>query len=252
MGLRSIFSPHSGQNEASFSSLVPHLGQNTYSSSFCSTLPHFIQNLSVTLHLFAVVVFIIDHIEKIVVTIGAIGSIAIIFLSLIPKRTAKPAPLPEAVLEYDPITLETTYRLIRKNICSIVGDVYEIIKVRKPTTLSQMDCPTHYDVVAKAVIYHLLLTKVSEDFDAMSASGILQNAIEQRLNNNEIDGITQAAHFYNGQVFPAIMVDNIREMGNYVQVDVAIASDYYCKYRERRIYENIASGNSSSIYDRDF
>lgn len=105
--------------------------------------------------LLAVVVFIIDHIEKIVVTIGAIGSIAIIFLSLIPKRTAKPAPLPEAVLEYDPITLETTYRLIRKNICSIVGDVYEIIKVRKPTTLSQMDCPTHYDVVAKAVIYGL-------------------------------------------------------------------------------------------------
>ena len=202
--------------------------------------------------LLAVVVFIIDHIEKIVVAIGAIGSIAIIFLSLIPKRTAKPAPLPETVLEYDPITLETTYRLIRKNICSIVGDVYEIIKVRKPTNLSQMDCPTHYDVVAKAVIYHLLLTKGPEDFDALGASGILQNAIEQRLNNNEIDGITQAAHFYNGQVFPAIMVDNIREMGNYVQVDVAIASDYYCKYRERRIYENMASGNSSSIYDRDF
>ena len=80
----------------------------------------------------------------------------------------------------------------------------------------------------------------------------MQNAIEQRLNNNEIDGITQTAYFYNGQVFPAIMVDNVREMGNYVQVDVAIASDYYCKYRERRIYENMASGNSSSIYDRDF
>ncbi len=187
----------------------------------------------------AVVVFIIDHIEKIVVTIGAIGSIAIIFLNLIPKRTAKPAPLPEPVLEYDPITLETTYRLIRKNICSIVGDVYEIIKVRKPTTLTQMDCPTHYDVVAKAVIYHLLLIKVSEDFDAMSASGILQNAIEQRLNNNELNGITQSSYFYNGQVFPSIMVDAVQDLGRYAQIDMALASDYYCRYREQRIFENL-------------
>jgi hypothetical protein len=202
--------------------------------------------------LLMVAVFIIEHIEKIVIVIGAVASIVIIFLSFIPKKAGKPEALPETVLEYDPITLETTYRLIRKNICSVVGDVYEIIKVRKPTNLSQMDCPTHYDVVAKAIIYHLLLTKTSEKFDAMSASGILQNALEQRLNNNELDGITQTAYFYNGQIFPAIMVDNVREMGNYVQIDIAIASDYYCKYRERRIYESLSSSNSSNIYDRDF
>ena len=80
----------------------------------------------------------------------------------------------------------------------------------------------------------------------------LQNAIEQRLNNNEVDGITQTAYFYNGQVVPSIMIDNVREMGNYVQIDVAIASDYYCKYRERRIYENMNSSDSANVHDRDF
>lgn len=238
--------------EAIYDSLKENYENSEWIKFILKVITLFIVLLCTGLVLLMVVVFIIDHIEKIVVTIGAIGSIVIIFLSLIPKRVNKPASLPDTVLEYDPITLETTYRIIRKNICSIVGDVYEIIKVRKPMNLSQMDCPTHYDVVAKAVIYHLLLTKVSEDFDAMGASGILQNAIEQRLNNNEIDGITQTAHFYNGQVFPAIMVDNVREMGNYVQIDIAIASDYYCKYRERRIYESMNSSDFATVHDRDF
>ena len=196
---------------------------------------------------------IINNIENIVITIGAIFCFIWGISSLMTKsEPPKTAELPAPALEYDPITLESTYRLLRKTLCSIVGDVSEIIKVRKPTTLSQMDCPTHFDVISKAVIYHLLLTKTSEDFDALGASGILQNAIEQRLNNNEVDGITQTAYFYNGQVVPSIMIDNVREMGNYVQIDVAIASDYYCKYRERRIYENMNSSDSANVHDRDF
>ncbi len=206
----------------------------------------------VGLVLLAVIIFIIEHIEKIVITVGAIGSIAIIFLSLFPKRVPKPLALPEPVFEYDPITLETTYRLIRKNLCSIIADVCEVIKVRKPTSLSQMDGPTHFDVVSQAVIYHYLVPKASGDFDTFEAIGILQNAIEQRLNNNEVEGITQTAFFYNGQVFPSIMVDNIRDLGNYIQINVAIASEYYCKYRERRIYENMNSSVCQKINDRDF
>ena len=193
-----------------------------------------------------IALLIINNIENIVITIGAIfcfiwGISSLMTKSEPPKTAELPAP-----------TLESTYRLLRKTLCSIVGDVNEIIKVRKPTTLSQMDCPTHFDVISKAVIYHLALIKTSEDFDALGASGILQNAIEQRLNNNEVDGITQTAYFYNGQVVPSIMIDNVREMGNYVQVDVAIASDYYCKYRERRIYENMNASNTADVHDHDF
>lgn len=62
--------------------------------------------------------------------------------------------------------------------------------------------------------------------------------------NNEIEGITQSAFFYNGQTYPSIMVDNVRDVGSYIQVDLAIASEYYCKYRERRIYNNMAQSNS--------
>lgn len=194
---------------------------------------------------------ILDNIEGIVVTIGAIACFFMILFSFLPQRPIRVDP-PNGTIEYDPITLESTYKMIRKNLCSVIGDIADIARLRQPASLSQMDCPTHYDVVANAVIYHFLVLKQSNEIDIFSIIGILQNAIEQRLNNNEVEGITQTAFFYNGQVYPSIMVDNVQDLGTYVQIDVAIASEYYCKYRERRIYNNMNQTGIIKPMDKEF
>lgn len=194
---------------------------------------------------------ILDNIEGIVVTIGAIACFFMILFSFLPQRPVKVDP-PIGTIEHDPITLESTYKMIRKNLCSVIGDIADIARLRQPASLSQMDCPTHYDVVANAVIYHFLVLKQSNEIDTFSIIGILQNAIEQRLNNNEVEGITQTAFFYNGQVYPSIMVDNVQDLGTYVQIDVAIASEYYCKYRERRIYNNMNQTGIIKPMDKEF
>ena len=193
---------------------------------------------------------ILDNIEEIVVTIGAIACFFMILFSFI--KSPPPPPPPPPPPEYDPITLESTYNMIRKNLCSVIGDIADILKLRKPTNLRQMDGPTHYDIVAQAVIYHFLVLKQSNEIDAFSVIGMLQNAIEQRLNNNEVEGITQTAFFYNGQVYPSIMVDNVQDLGTYVQIDIAIASEFYCRYRERRIYNNMNQTGVSKPKDKDF
>ena len=193
---------------------------------------------------------ILDNIEGIVVTIGAIACFFMILFSFLPQK--QPILPPEPPIDYDPITLESTYNMIRKNLCSVIGDITDIVKLRKPTNLRQMDGPTHYDVIAKAVIYHFLVMKQSDEIDTFSIIGILQNAIEQRLNNNEVEGITQTAFFYNGQVYPSIMVDNVQDLGTYAQIDVAIASEYYCKYRERRIYNNMNQTGIIKPKDKEF
>lgn len=193
---------------------------------------------------------ILDNIEGIVVTIGAIACFFMILFSFLPQKP--PVTPPDPPMDYDPITLESTYNMIRKNLCSVIGDIADVTRLRKPASLSQMDCPTHYDVVAKAVIYHFLVLKQSGEIDTFSIIGILQNAIEQRLNNNEVEGITQTAYFYNGQVYPSIMVDNVQDLGNYIQIDIAIASEYYCKYRERRIYNNMNQTGIIKPKDKDF
>lgn len=131
-------------------------------------------------------------------------------------------------------------------------EVADIVKLRKPASLSQMDAPTHYDVIARVPVYHFLATKLTDDVDLFDLTGILQNTIEQKLNNHELDGIQQTSFFYNGQAYPSLMVDNIRDLGSYVQIDVAIASEHYCRYRENWIYNSISQSGSGRPRDRDF
>jgi len=196
--------------------------------------------------------FIMQNIENIAITIGALAFFFSIVLSLLPKKKAKIEPPDSSIIEFNAITLETTYNLIRKNLCSIIADIADMIKLRKPATLSQMDAPTHYDIVGNAVIYHYLLIKQSDEVDTYNILGVIQNTIEQRLNNREIDGITQTHFFYRSQVYPILMVDNVRDLGSCVQVDIAIASEHYLKHRERRIYNNINQFAPINSHDRDF
>ncbi len=196
---------------------------------------------------------IINNIENIIITIDSIGCITAIFLNFFKKKEPDIPALPESsIMEYDPITLESTYKLLRSNLCSIIGDVADIARLRKPATVTQMDAPRHFDIIAKCPVYHFLVLKQSQEIDTFTTLGIIQNSIEQRLNNNEMEGITQTVFFYNGQTYPSIMVDNVQDTGSYIQVDLAVTSEFYCKYRERRIYNNMTSSSSSRPQDKYF
>ena len=195
---------------------------------------------------------IINNIEKIIITIGSLGCITAIFLNFFKKKEPALALPDNSIIEYDPITLESTYKMLRINLCSVVGDIAEIAKLKKPAALTQMDAPKHVDITAQCPIYHFLILKQNQEVDTFTTQGIIQSAIEQRLNNNEMEGITQAAFFYNGQAYPSIMVDNVQDAGSYIQVDLAITSEYYCKYRERRIYNNMAQSTPGRPQDKYF
>lgn len=194
---------------------------------------------------------IIENLQAITVTVGVICFLIWLVLGILPKRHQEPEN-PSNYLQYDPITLENTYKLIRSGICTIIGEVGEIVKVRKPASYSQMDAPTHYDIVAGVPIYHLLVPKLGEAVDTYVALGILQNAIEQKLNGHALPGINQAVFFYNGQAYPALMVDMVHDLGNFIQIDVAVASESYCRYREQRLYNSINPSSGQNPQDRDF
>ena len=202
-----------------------------------------------------IVFWVLANIEQIVTTIGGILCFfwgLLYLMGKMKKNPPKPPELPEPANNYDPITTNTTYNTLRNDICVILIDLADVIKIRKPTMPSSIDAPTRFDVISNAVIYHFLVVKQSDDFDPSATSAILQNRIEQRLNNNELNGITQRSYFYNGQVFPSIIVDAVQDLGRYAQIDIALASDYYCRYREQRIFENLNRPDSSSFHDRDF
>lgn len=197
-----------------------------------------------------------QYVDYIIIVVGGTACIIAFFRSLITKKPDKqditPVQAQQSFIQYDPITLENTYKLVRAGMCYVVGELADIIAVRKPASHSQMDAPTHYDIVSNVPIYHLLVAKTGGMIDTYTITGILQNAIEQKLNNNEFNGISQAVFFYNGQVYPAIMVDKVLDCGNMLQIDIAIASEYYCKYREQRIYNSMNSTSIGNMQDYDF
>lgn len=195
---------------------------------------------------------VLQHLEEIIIAIGATACFFTILFSFLPKKRPALTPVDTGIMEYDPITLENTYRMLRKNLCTVLGEVGDIVKLRKPASLSQLDAPTHYDVIARVPVYHYLASKLSDDVDMFNLVGILQNTIEQKLNNHELDGIQQISYFYNGQAYPSLMVENVRDLGSYVQIDLAIASEHYCRYRENRIYNSISQSGPMRPQDRDF
>ena len=48
------------------------------------------------------------------------------------------------------------------------------------------------------------------------------------------------------------MVDKVLDCGNMLQIDIAIASEYYCKYREQRIYNSLNTSNTGIVHDKEF
>lgn len=201
---------------------------------------------------------IAQYLDYIIIIGGGVACSIALIRSMTPKNEIKQEqqvqePKSNTILWYDPITLENTYKLLRAGLCYIVGEIAEVIATRKPTSYSQMDSPTHYDIIANVPIYHLLVAKSGGmESDTYTVMGILQNAIEQKLNNNEFNGISQAVFFYKGQAYPSIMVDKVRDCGNMLQIDIAIASEYYCKYREQRIYNDMNGTGSERNQDKDF
>ena len=192
--------------------------------------------------------------EAITTAVGCIVIVALFVLGFFPKKKAVPA-LPESTqASYDPVFLNSTYNLLRTNMVSILAEVADMLRLRIPSTPSQIDAPIHYDIANNAAIFHFLCGKQepSSKVDSLEAVGIIQSVLERRLNNRELMGITQTTTFYNGMAYPAIMIDGVQDLGRYVQIDVAITNESYLRYRTNRLYSNLNDGISSKPYDRNF
>lgn len=197
--------------------------------------------------------YISTNFDAIVKVVGGTFLAVIMLIYMLPKR--KPTPvLPETTNSYDPVVLNSTYNLLRENMLCIINEVADMLRLRIPAAASQLDAPVHHDIVSNSAVFHFLCGKQDSSIavDSYEAIGIMQNTLERRLNNHELIGITQTTTFYNGMAYPAIMVDNVQDLGRYIQIDVAIANENYLRYRTSRIYKNMGNETSVSPRDRDF
>lgn len=195
--------------------------------------------------------FIMDNFNKIATLIGSGILLISLLLYIFPKKEPILEP-PNEVLNHDPNILENTYEMVRNHVCTVLNEVGDVVKLRKPATLSQLDAPNHHDIIGNTPIYHYLALKQTNEFDIFNTTGIIQNRINQKLNNQELDGITQTSIFYNGASYPTLMVDNIRDLGQWVQIDMALSTPLYIQHRQRRIYNTLEQNKQLTPRDKDF
>lgn len=213
--------------------------------------------LSCAAYFLGVILFLIyENLATIALLIGCIFCIGSSLREALYKKREKMEPVPveeeQNILQYDPITLSSTYQLLKNGLCSILNELSGVLGIQKVTSPTQLDSPVPYTITANVPIYNIIVPKISAEFDAYEASGIIQNAIEQRLRNNEFNGISQSTFFFNGRSYPLILVDKVTVYGNIVSIELAIANTSYCKYREQRLLNNMNNVNNSITKDKEF
>ncbi len=80
---------------------------------------------------------------------------------------------------------------------------------------------------------------------------LLQMRVTQKLSAHEFAGITQTTYIHNGMAYPLLCIDEIRDNGSFMQIDVAWASESYCYLLDSRAQAKLENLKPPSISYRD-
>lgn len=155
--------------------------------------------------------------------------------------------------ESEKTLLESNYIAVRQCIYSVLMEIADKVNLAKPQTLSEMDSPSRVIFKGNVPMCQFLVLKTQE-ISTSAIKEIMQIRIAQRLTSTEFAGITQTTYIYDGQAFPILCIDDVLDVGSYIQVDVAWANEAYCNLvRNRKLanFENQRPMNQN-IKDKDF
>lgn len=217
----------------------------------CSIIVTFI----VCSHIFS---FLASRFEAVIAIVGAY---VLIFLWYRDKERKKQAQIQSALMEKtsaqqsaEKALAESNYSVIRQCLFSTLSEYADIVGLVKPVRLSEIDSPCRVILKGNTYMTQYVVPKKSESVSAEKIKEMLQIRIAQKLTALEFAGITQTNHIYNGRAYPILCIDEVRDNGSYVQIDMAWASDSYCNLLDSRAQAKIENLKppSMSYHDKDF
>lgn len=169
-----------------------------------------------------------------------------------PKKEVPVSPENNAILiDFDIEYVESTYKKLRFVLFYLLLEEADILKLRKPASPSQLDAPVHYDVFGvNTIIYHYLVFKAGE-VNCDEILRFLEKSLDDKLSNYEVDGF-QPDVLCGGIAYPSIIIDSVREAGEFVQINLVIPTDEYLRHRQRQLYRRMITSSQTSFKDKDF
>lgn len=148
---------------------------------------------------------------------------------------------------------QNNYDIVRQCLFNVLSDVADTISLIKPDRLSQLDSPAKYAKKGNVLFYQYLILKKEAVIDPHAVKQVLQTRISQRLQAQEFAGITETSHYYKGQMYPLLYLDEVIDVGNYIQVDITWVSDTYCEYlRNKTLFRHECGQAPAQPRDTDF
>jgi hypothetical protein len=149
---------------------------------------------------------------------------------------------------------ENNFICIRKCIFQILdNDISDVLGLKKPIRLSELDSPGKIVVKGNVFLYQFVVLKKSNEVDCNRIKEVLQKEVNEALDNFRLEGIRQTKFIANGVAFPILNVDSVKDMGNYIQLELVWASQDYVDLIETR--KNILAeklNKDNSFDDDDF
>ncbi|WP_160690741.1 hypothetical protein [Clostridium sp. C2-6-12] len=151
------------------------------------------------------------------------------------------------------VLCESNYVTIRQCLFSTLLENAEILNLKKPEKLSELDSPSK--IISKGNVYmcQFVLVKNGE-INSDKIQEMLQLRIVQKLNTFEYAGIQQTSFIYNGNAYPILLIDEVCDNGTFVQIDITWASEKYCDLLNTRAHAKMQQlqPRNVNVYDKDF
>lgn len=146
---------------------------------------------------------------------------------------------------------ETNYNLIRQALYSAINTTCDATGLNRIQSITALDTPRHFDSAGNYYVYHYMVTKTPGMVSLDVMQEILQNRIEQLLAARQIPGISQVRYFHSSGIsYPTLIIDEIRDIGNFLQIEMVTANKHYAEFQEN--YLNTLQENTLSLQDDDF
>lgn len=148
---------------------------------------------------------------------------------------------------------ENNYSTVRQCLFSVLSEYADILNLVKPEIESELNCHPKTAFKGNVYVCQFLVPKMGEA-NPGKIKEILQTRIRQKLSAFEFAGIAQTNYIYKGIAYPILCVDDVRDTGIHVQIDMAWASERYCSLLDSREYARMQHLQPpiNNFHDKDF
>lgn len=236
-------------NEKNYFSLILYSAAAVFTSIFVIAITYFIG--------MQIIHFISERFEAVLVIAGAYIMIYIWWRDKQEKRRQEIqdslTQMTASQQSAEKALCESNYTTVRQCLFSTLSENADVLNLVKPERLSELDSPSR--TIFKGNVYMCQFVVVKKgDANSEKIKEMLQIRIGQKLSAQEFAGITQTQYIYNGTAYPILCIDEVRDNGTFVQIDIAWASENYCNLLNARAHTRMQYLQPQNINcrDRDF